>query len=455
MSEETTFVLEKNDVRNLIRDRKIIELRSYLAEMYEADIAELMNDLNDKVLALLLFRMLPKLKAVEVFSFLSIDNQREIISAISDSELPDIIDNVFFDDVIDMIEEMPAEFVNRVLINIAPEKRKLVNQFLNYPEDSAGTLMTIEYVRLTEHMTVAQALYHVRETGLKKETVYTCYITNMHEKLIGIVSLRALVTEDPNLKITDIMEKDIIVVNTHDDQELVADMFKRYDLLAMPVVDNLGRLTGIITVDDIIDVMEQEATEDFQIMAAITPSETEYLDTSIFVLAKHRIVWLLVLLVSATFTGNIMKNFSNTLESLILLGMFIPMLMDTGGNAGSQSSTLIIRGLATGGIKLSDAFKVLRKEFWLSLICGVILSLVNFGRILIFEPQVPTLVALTVSLTLITTVVMAKVIGGLLPIAAKKLKLDPAIMAGPLITTVVDAMSLIIYFNVAQAILHI
>jgi len=455
MSEETTFVLEKNDVRNLIRDRKIIELRSYLAEMYEADIAELMNDLNDKVLALLLFRMLPKLKAVEVFSFLSIDNQREIISAISDSELPDIIDNVFFDDVIDMIEEMPAEFVNRVLINIAPEKRKLVNQFLNYPEDSAGTLMTIEYVRLTEHMTVAQALYHVRETGLKKETVYTCYITNMHEKLIGIVSLRALVTEDPNLKITDIMEKDIIVVNTHDDQELVADMFKRYDLLAMPVVDNLGRLTGIITVDDIIDVMEQEATEDFQIMAAITPSETEYLDTSIFVLAKHRIVWLLVLLVSATFTGNIMKNFSNTLESLILLGMFIPMLMDTGGNAGSQSSTLIIRGLATGGIKLSDAFKVLRKEFWISLICGVILSLVNFGRILIFEPQVPTLVALTVSLTLITTVVMAKVIGGLLPIAAKKLKLDPAIMAGPLITTVVDAMSLIIYFNVAQAILHI
>ncbi len=455
MSEETTFVLEKNDVRNLIRDRKIIELRSYLAEMYEADIAELMDDLNDKVLALLLFRMLPKLKAVEVFSFLSIDNQREIISAISDSELPDIIDNVFFDDVIDMIEEMPAEFVNRVLINIAPEKRKLVNQFLNYPEDSAGTLMTIEYVRLTEHMTVAQALYHVRETGLKKETVYTCYITNMHEKLIGIVSLRALVTEDPNLKITDIMEKDIIVVNTHDDQELVADMFKRYDLLAMPVVDNLGRLTGIITVDDIIDVMEQEATEDFQIMAAITPSETEYLDTSIFVLAKHRIVWLLVLLVSATFTGNIMKNFSNTLESLILLGMFIPMLMDTGGNAGSQSSTLIIRGLATGGIKLSDAFKVLRKEFWISLICGVILSLVNFGRILIFEPQVPFLVALTVSLTLITTVVMAKVIGGLLPIAAKKLKLDPAIMAGPLITTVVDAMSLIIYFNVAQAILHI
>lgn len=455
MSEETTFVLEKNDVRNLIRDRKIIELRSYLAEMYEADIAELMNDLNDKVLALLLFRMLPKLKAVEVFSFLSIDNQREIISAISDSELPDIIENVFFDDVIDMIEEMPAEFVNRVLINIAPEKRKLVNQFLNYPEDSAGTLMTIEYVRLTEHMTVAQALYHVRETGLKKETVYTCYITNMHEKLIGIVSLRALVTEDPNLKITDIMEKDIIVVNTHDDQELVADMFKRYDLLAMPVVDNLGRLTGIITVDDIIDVMEQEATEDFQIMAAITPSETEYLDTSIFVLAKHRIVWLLVLLVSATFTGNIMKNFSNTLESLILLGMFIPMLMDTGGNAGSQSSTLIIRGLATGDIKLSDAFKVLRKEFWISLICGVILSLVNFGRILIFEPQVPFLVALTVSLTLITTVVMAKVIGGLLPIAAKKLKLDPAIMAGPLITTVVDAMSLIIYFNVAQAILHI
>lgn len=452
---EEIFVLEKSDVRALIRDRKVIQLRGHLTEMYEADIAELMDDLNDKVLALLLFRMLPKLKAVEVFSYLSIENQREIINAISEDELPYLVDNIFFDDVIDMIEEMPAEFVNRVLINIPPEKRKLVNQFLKYPEDSAGSLMTIEYVRLTEDMTVDQALDHVREIGLKKETVYTCYITNMHEKLIGIVSLRALVTEAPSQKIIDIMEKDVIVVNTHDDQEIVADMFKRYDLLAMPVVDNQGRLTGIITVDDIIDVMEQEATEDFQIMAAITPSETEYLDTSIFVLAKHRIVWLLVLLISATFTGSIMKSFTNTLESLILLGMFIPMLMDTGGNAGSQSSTLIIRGLATGDIKLSDAFIVLRKEFLISLICGVVLSAVNFGRILIFEPQVPVLVALTVSITLITTVVMAKVIGGLLPIAAKKMKLDPAIMAGPLITTVVDAMSLIIYFNIAQAILHI
>ena len=454
MSDEI-FVLDKNDVRTLIRDRKMIQLRDHLTVMYEADIAELMDDLNDKVLALLLFRMLPKLKAVEVFSYLSIENQREIINAISEDELPYLVDNIFFDDVIDMIEEMPAEFVNRVLINITPEKRKLVNQFLNYPEDSAGGLMTIEYVRLNERMTVQEALDHVRETGLKKETVYTCYITTIHERLIGIVSLRALVTEDPQKDITEIMDKDVIVVKTHDDQELVADMFKRYDLLAMPVVDNQGRLTGIITVDDIIDVMEREATEDFQIMAAMTPSETEYLGTNIFVLAKHRIIWLLVLLISATFTGSIMKNFSNTLESLILLGMFIPMLMDTGGNAGSQSSTLIIRGLATGDIKLTDALKVLRKEFLISLICGVVLSLVNFGRILIFEPQVPVLVALTVSITLISTVVMAKVIGGLLPIAAKKMKLDPAIMAGPLITTVVDAMSLIIYFNIAQAILHI
>jgi magnesium transporter len=254
MSEEI-FILEKSDVKALIRERKIIQLRGYLTEMYEADIAELMDDLNDKVLALLLFRMLPKLKAVEVFSYLSVDNQREIINAISEDELPYIIDNIFFDDVIDMIEEMPAEFVNRVLINIPPEKRKLVNQFLKYPEDSAGSLMTIEYVRLTEDMTVKQALDHLREIGLKKETVYTCYITNMHEKLIGIVSLRALVTEDPKKKIIEIMEKDVIVVSTHDDQELVADMFKRYDLLAMPVVDNQERLTGIITVDDIIDVM--------------------------------------------------------------------------------------------------------------------------------------------------------------------------------------------------------
>ncbi len=290
---------------------------------------------------------------------------------------------------------------------------------------------------------------------MKKETVYTCYITTVHERLIGIVSLRALVTEDPNEMIIDIMEKDVIIVNTNDDQEIVAEKFKRYDLLAIPVCDNQGRLTGIITVDDIIDVMEQEATEDFQIMAAMTPSEEEYLGTNVFVLAKHRIIWLLVLLISATFTGSIMKSFSDTLESLILLSMFIPMLMDTGGNAGSQSSTLIIRGLATGDIKLTDAFKVLRKEFLISLICGVIQSAFNFGRILLFEPQVPILIALTVSVTLITTVVMAKVIGGLLPIAAKKLKLDPAIMAGPLITTIVDALSLIIYFNIAQAVLNI
>ncbi len=452
---EETFVLDKNEVRNLIRDRKVVQLRSYLTEMYDADIAELMDDLNDKVMALLLFRMLPKLQAVEVFSYLSVDNQREIINAIGEDDLPYLVDNIFFDDVIDMIEEMPAEFVNRVLINIPPEKRKLVNQFLNYPEDSAGGLMTIEYVRLTENMTVKNALDHVREIGLKKETVYTCYITNMHEKLIGIVSLRALVTEDPHKKIVDIMEQDVIVVSTQDDQEVVAEKFKRYDLLAIPVVDHEGRLTGIITVDDIIDVMEQEATEDFQIMAAMTPSEEEYLATNVFVLAKNRIIWLLVLLISATFTGSIMKNFSDTLEALILLGMFIPMLMDTGGNAGSQSSTLIIRGLATGDIKLTDAFKVLKKEFLISIICGIILSAVNFARIIIFEPQVPILIALTVSVTLITTVMMAKVIGGLLPIAAKKLKLDPAIMAGPLITTIVDALSLIIYFNIAQAVLNI
>lgn len=452
---EETFVLDKNEVRNLIRDRKVVQLRSYLTEMYDADIAELMDDLNDKVMALLLFRMLPKLQAVEVFSYLSVENQREIINAIGEDDLPYLVDNIFFDDVIDMIEEMPAEFVNRVLINIPPEKRKLVNQFLNYPEDSAGGLMTIEYVRLTENMTVKNALDHVREIGLKKETVYTCYITNMHEKLIGIVSLRALVTEDPHKKIVDIMEQDVIVVSTKDDQEVVAEKFKRYDLLAIPVVDHEGRLTGIITVDDIIDVMEQEATEDFQIMAAMTPSEEEYLATNVFVLAKNRIIWLLVLLISATFTGSIMKNFSDTLEALILLGMFIPMLMDTGGNAGSQSSTLIIRGLATGDIKLTDVFRVLKKEFLISIICGVILSAVNFARIIIFEPQVPILIALTVSVTLITTVMMAKVIGGLLPIAAKKLKLDPAIMAGPLITTIVDALSLIIYFNIAQAVLNI
>lgn len=450
-----SLVLDRNEVKNLIKAKKIVELRNHLEAMYDADIAELMDDLNDQVLALLIFRMLPKVKAVEVFSFLSVESQREIINAIGENELPDLVDNIFFDDVIDMIEEMPAEFVNKVLINIPPEKRNLVNQFLNYPQDSAGTLMTIEYVRLNEKMTVKDALDHIRETGLKKETVYTCYVTTIHERLMGIISLRELVTEDPSKMITEIMDRDIIVVNTHDDQELVAEKFKHYDLLAIPVVDSQERLTGIITVDDILDVMELEATEDFHIMAAMTPSEDEYLNANVFKLAKNRIIWLLVLLISATFTGSIMKNFSDTLESLILLGMFIPMLMDTGGNAGSQSSTLIIRGLATGDIKLTDTFRVLRKEFSISIICGFVLSLINLLRILIFEPQVPVSIALTVSITLICTIIMAKMIGGLLPILAKKLKLDPAIMAGPLITTIVDAMSLIIYFNIAQAILKI
>lgn len=449
-----TPLLTKSEVIDKIKRRKIIALKNRLAEMDEVEVAELIDELDNKVYSLLLFRMLPKLKAVEVFSFLDLDTQRDIVAAVSESELNELIDTVFFDDIIDIIEEMPAEFVNKVLKGIPPEKRRFVNQFLNYPEDSAGSIMTIEYVQLRKEMTVAEALKFIREIGMKKETVYTCYVTNENEKLLGIVSLRELVTASPEAKVKDIMETDFVSAKTHDDQEVIANLFRKYDLLAIPVTDMENRLTGIITVDDVMDVMEIEATEDFQKMAAMAPSEKEYLDTNIFVLSKQRLLWLLVLMVSATITGTIMKQYSDTLESIIVLSMFIPMLMDTGGNAGSQSSTLIIRGMATGEIKLNDFLRVFTKEFGVSFICGTVLAGLNFARIMIFE-DVGTLVAFTISITLIFTVMMAKLLGGMLPILAKKMRLDPAIMAGPLITTVVDALSLIIYFNVAQFVLKI
>lgn len=445
--------MDERRLEYLIQEKKYVTLKRELEDMNEVDIADLLESLDIHT-GLLIFRMLPKDMAVDVFSSFSLEQQRNVIRLINDKELKDIVDELFFDDMIDIIEEMPANIVKKILLHSKEEERNLVNQFLRYPPDSAGSIMTIEYVDLKKHMTVGAALAHIKETGLDKETVYTCYVTDMNRKLEGIVSLRKLVISNEEDTIEEIMDRDVIYVHTHDDQETVAGIFKRYGFLALPVVDKEDRLTGIITVDDIMDVIDQETTEDFQKMAAMSPSEERYLDASVFNLAKHRIMWLLVLMISATFTGGIIRKYEEVLHTVIVLNAFIPMLMDTGGNSGSQSSTLVIRGLALGEIDLKDATKVIWKEFRISLVVGITLGVVNFFRIYLFD-NVGVFVSLTVSITLFVTVVMSKVVGGVLPIIAKKMKIDPAIMAGPLITTIVDALSLMVYFAIASRILHI
>lgn len=445
--------MDEREFLELIESKKYVQIKKQLSEMNEVDVAELLDEL-DTHMTVIIFRMLPKDLAVEVFAHFSTEQQLGIVNLITDKELKDIIDELFFDDMIDLIEEMPANIVNKILIASKEDERRLINQFLKYPQNSGGSIMTIEYVDLGKSMTVKEALEHIKEIGLKKETVYTCYVIDKKRTLEGFVSLRTLVTSEPDEIIGDIMEDEVIRVYTHDDQENIANVFMKYGFVAIPVVDNENRLTGIITVDDIMDVMEQEATEDFQIMAAISPSEDEYLDTKAWILARHRFPWLLILMITATVTGRIMGRFEDVLSSVVILTTFIPMLMDTGGNSGSQSSTLIIRGLATGEIKTSDWLRVVWKEFRISLMVGVALSFINLLRLLYFE-KVGLMISLTVSLTLIVTIMASKMVGGTLPLLAKRLKLDPAIMAGPLITTIVDALSLIVYFSIAQALLNI
>ena len=445
--------MDERTILDLIEEKKYVQIKKELSEMNEVDIAEILDPL-DAHTTLLMFRILPKDLAVEVFAHFSIEQQIEIINSITDKELEYIIDELFFDDMIDLIEEMPANIVSKVLTYSKDDERKLINQFLKYPPDSAGSLTTIEYVELRKNMTVKEALEHIKETGLSKETVYTCYVTDKKRKLEGFISLRTIVVSELDQIIGDIMEDEVINVNTHDDQETVADTFLKYGFVALPVVDNEERLIGIITVDDIMDVMEQEATEDFQIMAAISPSDEAYLDTKVLTLAKNRLPWLLLLMISATFTGRIMGKFEEVLTSVVILSTFIPMLMDTGGNSGNQSSTLIIRGLATGDITTHDVLKVLWKELRISLIVGLVLSATNFIRLMTIE-KAGILISATVSITIVITVISAKLVGGTLPILAKKLKLDPAIMAGPLITTIVDALSLVVYFSIATALLGI
>lgn len=442
---------KERELLTLVKEKKYQQIKNQLAEMNEVDVAEFLDPL-DTYQTLLIFRILPKDLAVDVFAHFSKEHQMGIIRAITDMELKHIMDELFFDDMIDLIEEMPANIVDKILRNAVEDERTLINQFLMYPEDSAGSIMTIEYVDLKKSLTVQDALTHIKEIGMCKETIYTCYVTDSERILEGFVSLRTLVTVDEHLLISEIMEDDVIKVNTHDDQEVVASVFMKYGFLAIPVVDHENRITGIITVDDIMEVMEQEATEDFQRMAAMSPSEEAYLGTGVFTLARHRLSWLMILMISATFTGRIMEKFEYVLAQIVVLTAFIPMLMDTGGNSGSQSSTLIIRGLATGEIALKDWWRVLWKELRISFIVGVVLASINLLRLLFVE-KTDMLIAITVSITIIVTVMTAKIVGGVLPLIAKKLRLDPAIMAGPLITTIVDALALIVYFGVATLLL--
>lgn len=443
----------KEMILNLIEQGNYAEVRSKIVDMNVVDIAQLFEEM-DKQKLLVIFRILPKDVAAGVFSYIPYEIQKYIIESITDSEIKNILDELFFDDAIDFLEEMPSNIVKKVLKNTDETTRTLINQFLNYPEDSAGSIMTIEYVDLKKEMTVKQALQHIKETGIDKETIDTCYILDDYRILEGVISIRKLILSEESVVIKDIMQTDVIYVNTNENQEEIASLFKKYDFLSMPVVDNERRLVGIVTIDDIIDVIDRENTEDFQKMAAMQPSEKEYLKTSVLVLAKNRITWLLVLMISATFTGNIIRKFDEVLQTVVVLASFIPMLMDTGGNAGSQSSALIIRGLALGEIRARDALKVLWKELRVSCLVAIALTAVNFIRIYFFE-KADLLVSVTVCITLFFTVVLAKVIGGILPIMAKKLRLDPAIMAGPLITTVVDAVALIIYFTTATWLLGI
>lgn len=444
---------EISELQQYLDEHKFRALRSILTEMNEADVAEFVEELdhNRKVL---IFRMLPKELATDVFAFLEPDTQEAIINGITDAEIRSIIDDLFVDDAVDMLEELPATVVKRVMRMAAPETRKLINQFLQYPENSAGSIMTAEYIGLKKYMNVEQSFSYIRAHGVDKETIYTCFVMDGERHLEGVVTIKDLLMNPYDMKIQDIMDTNCIKAVTTDDQEEVMDLFNKYDLICLPVVDHENRLVGIVTVDDVVDVMEEEATEDFEKMAAMLPSDKPYLKTGIFELAKNRIVWLTVLMVSSMITGGILTHYEAAFAALPLLVSFVPMLTGTGGNAGSQSSTMIIRCMAIGEVEPSDILKVIWKEVRVALVVGFLLAALNFVRLMIMYPG-QLMVCLTVVVSLYITVIMAKSIGCTLPIAAKLLKLDPAIMAAPLISTIVDACSLIIYFRIACNLLNI
>ena len=441
------------EIVELLEQNKLAELKEILINENPIDIADVFEDFP-KEKYLIIFKLLPKDFSSEVFSYLSPEKQQEVIENITDDEIKFIVEDMYLDDTVDFIEEMPANIVDKILKNTSSDKRKLINQMLKYPENSAGSVMTVEYISFKDNYTVKQAIDYYRKVAIDKEETDICFVTDTKKKLVGIISLKTLILSKDDSYIQDEMDTNFVSVLTLDDQEEIAALFRKYDLTTMPVVDHEDRLVGVITVDDIVDVIDQENTEDIQKMAAMNPSDEEYLKESVISLAKHRILWLLVLMISATFTGLVIKKYEDILQSAVYLATFIPMLMDTGGNAGSQSATLVIRGIALEEIEFSDIFRVIWKELRVSILVGFILSAVNFIRIFYFTRS-GLETSLVVAISMFLTVIMAKVVGGVLPLVAKSLKIDPAIMASPLITTIVDTAALIIFFKLSVIFLHI
>ncbi len=447
-------------IGKLLEEKKYKTLRDILSTMNAYDIAVIFEDMHDSKLPLL-FRMLPKELAADVFVEMDEDTQEYLIKGFSDSELKEIIDELSADDAVDIIEEMPANVVKRILRQADPETRKEINELLKYPDDSAGSMMTTEFVSLRPDMTVEEAIKRIRRTGVDKETIYTCYVVGKDSKLIGITTIKALLLAEEDDVIENLMETNVISVGTLDDQELVAQTISNYDFLAVPVVDTEGRLVGIVTVDDAVDVLVEETTEDIQKMAAIATTDKPYTKVGVFETLWHRVPWLLLLMISSTFTGIIIAGYEEKLAGALILTAFIPMLMGTGGNAGSQSSVTIIRSLSLDEIEFKDIFWVIFKECRVSILCGFILGAVNFGKILLIDGwllnnnEINIWISLVVSLTLVVTIIVAKILGCSLPMIAKKLKLDPAVMASPFITTIVDVVSLLVYFGIASLILNI
>ena len=448
------YIYNKEELQQLAEERKYSELRERITHLNEVDVADLITDLPLEQ-QFVVFSLAEKETAADVFANLPVESQKELISSLSDKQLTNILVDLSIDDMVDMIGELPANMVKRILLHSDQKTRRLVNKFLRYPDDSAGSIMTAEFIDLKKEMTVRQAIDRIKQQAEEMETIYTLYVTDKRRRLEGILSFRELIIADESKEIGSIMERDVISVSTTDDQERCAEIFNKYHFLSLPVVDNEQRLVGIVTVDDAVDVMEDEATEDFERMAALQPSEKPYLKTDVFELARNRIVWLLVLMVSGMVTGIILSRFQQAFVLVPVLVTFIPMLTDTGGNAGSQSSTLTIRGMAVGEVELKDFFKVIWKEFRVSLIVGLILATVNFIRIIVLTPGHPFMVAFTVSLAMMCTITLAKCLGVCMPMLAKRLKLDPAMMASPIITTLVDATSLVIFFNLARILLHL
>ena len=442
--------MELEEVKELLENKRFNELKNKLSEMKCADISTILDEL-DKESVIKVFRILSKEKAGMTFSYMESDMREKLIQDLTDAELKNVMDELFMDDTVDLIEEMPSNVVPKILKSISKEDRKIINELLKYPEDSAGSIMTTEFIDLKETMTVEQALQRIRKIGVDSETIYTCYVLNENRILQGIINIKDILLSKKEAIIKELMETNIISVSTKEDKEEVAKKFDKYDFYALPVVDKENRLVGIVTIDDAINVIQDEVAEDFEKMAAIQPNEEGYFQTSVFKHARNRIVWLLVLMLSSAFTGSIITQYEEAFAAVPLLVAFIPMIMGTGGNCGSQSSTLIIRGLATDEIELKDIFKVLWKEIRVSILVGIALAIVNGIRIIIQYQN--TQLAIVLGITLIATVTVSKILGCLLPMTAKKLKLDPAIMAAPLITTLVDVCSILVYFQIATYIM--